>query len=170
MWDGNKVTIINDSLDSEEILDGRSGPYPHERTETKLGILLEYPITGYNRELFDTEKYPATDSENEYIAETPERYLLIQKSSPESYSQLEDELSANTDLMEVQEKVIRTQRNYKLFAGSIKTIGGKNMIGYILITPDMDQSVYCIKYAGLGNFSDIEVESFGIMNDFFINN
>lgn len=169
LWDGEKVEIIDDELDYEDILDGRAGPFYHELIETKLGATLTISNTPYNSNLFDSEHYSATDSEEEYMVETPERYLSVRKSNSDSYSQLEDEFSKDKELMEVYEESI-SQRDFRIFTGKIKTPNGKDMIGVILITPDVDRSVFCIKYAGFGNYSDIQSEGYGFMENFFIDN
>ena len=169
MWDGDKVKIIDDELDSKDIVDGRSGPFALERVETKLGVTLTIFNTPYNSNLFDSEHYPATDTEEEYMVETPERYLSVRISNSDSYSRLEDELTKDTELVEVYEKGI-SQRDYRIFTGKIKTPNNKDMIGFILITPDVDRSVFCIKYAGFGNYSDIQVEGYGFMSSYFIDN
>lgn len=169
VWDGEKAVIIYDQLDSRDILDGRAGPFWHEHYDTKLGISLEVADTGLNSSLFDRGQYPLTDSEEEFMVETPERYLSVIKSDPDSYGLLEDEFSKDTELMEVYEKGL-SQRDYRVFAGKIKTPQGKDMIGVILITPDIDKSVFCIIYAGFGNFSDIQSEGYGMIDTFFIQN
>jgi hypothetical protein len=161
--------ITYDRLDSRSILDGRAGPFPHELYETKLGITLSIANTGLNSNLFDRGQYPPTDSEEEYMIETPERYLSVEKSSPDSYSRLEEELLNDTGLMEIDKEGL-SERDYRAFAGKIKTPQDKDMIGVIVITPDVDKSVFCIKYAGIGNFSDITTEGFGMIRSFFIDN
>ncbi len=169
MWDGDRVKIVDDELDFEDIVDGRAGPFARERFETEFGVTLTIANTPYNSNLFDSEHYPAIDTDVEYLIETPERYLSVRIRDSDSYSQLEDELTKDAELMEVYENRI-SQRDYRIFAGKIKTSKGKDMIGFILITPDVDHSVFCIRYAGFGNYSDIQTEGYGFMRSFFIDN
>lgn len=169
VWDGEKACIIYDELDSRAILDGRAGPFPHVWYETKLGITLNISDTGLNSSLFDSDQYPPTDSEGEFAIETPERYLSVVKSSQDSYSKLEEELLNDAELMEINEKGL-SERDYRVFAGKIRTPQDKDMIGVIVITPDVDGSVFCIKYAGIGNYSDISTEGLGMIHSFFIDN
>jgi len=171
MWDGSKIHVIEDELDSKDILDGRSGPFMIERIETSLGIELRSFCTMHNSELISGLEFPDVDSSGEYRIETFDRYLSLKKYGKEEYESLLEALSRNSGLIEAENGMtIAGNNSHKTFSGLIETESGTVMIGYILLVKGSGDNAYSLAYAGIGNYSDIQVEASQIMNSFLDRN
>jgi hypothetical protein len=159
IWDGEKAQIVDDELDSRDVLDGRYGEFELVTLETGIGFDLVLPKTSHNSDLFMSSEYPPVDTDDEFSIETQDRFLSLKKEGAGTFDQKAAELSSGGGLMESDSSAIKSETGHKLFTGIIKTTSGENMAGFLLLINGED-SVYTFRYAGLGNYSDIRVEAF----------
>lgn len=167
LWDGSKMQVITDELDSGDILDGRFGPFMRVKIETALGITLYSFSTMHNKELFSGSWNPAADNSEEYSIETENRYLSLKKYRKDEYGLLLEVFSKDAGLIELENGSIMTADNsQRIFSGLIETLSGTVMIGYLLLSTGSGDNTFSLVYAGLGNYSDIQVEAMHIMDSF----
>lgn len=159
VWDGNGAQVVYDELDSRSVLDGRYGPFEAVRLETALGAALMGIKTNNNDGLFSADTIPEVDDSSEYRLEISNRYLSLKKSDGSGYTTQAEALSADTGLMELDGTAFKSETEYRLFTGIIGTESGSDMIGFRLLSKGSDGSIYCLTYAGLGNYSDIKTEA-----------
>ncbi len=76
-------------------------------------------------------------------------------------------MSSDSGLMELVDKISNNIEN-RLFTGTIDTALNEKMIGFKLLAKSSEKTAYCLTYAGLGNYSDIEVEAINMFRTFLI--
>lgn len=157
-FDGNKVSLIDDELDSLDVLDGRG--YGAERNTYTVEDLIsfEYPLDF-------TEN--STEEENSYHFINKERNAEILVSQID-YNEAVEELNSNSDFKEKTNCVYLADHNteyfkqYKLYTGI-----QNNKIGFILVFESSLKDVsYMIEVYDIGNLENIKQTAALVMNSF----
>ena len=167
LWDGSTMQVITDELDSKDILDGRFGPFMTIRIETLLGINLYSFCTIHNNDLFSSSAVPDANNSEEYRIETENRFLFIKKHKKDECESLQKAFSDDVRLIELENHGASAPNIFhRKFSGLVETSSGKIMIGYVLLTAELGNNSYSLVYAGIGNYTDIQVEANQILRSF----
>lgn len=158
-WDGKQAFIIKDLLDSKNIRDGRSGPFPSVRLKSNVVKTIFCVQTDLNKELLETNESLLEDSENLLILESYNRYLKLEKFKDITFE--EEIKKIISKYIELKDIVTNNSTYYKVFAGIFHTNNSMEMMG-IKVIYEHSNMLYSLSYAGIGNFSDIKVEAYMI--------
>lgn len=168
IWDGNQATIIQDELDSENIMDGRSGEFRIYNLQTAAGITLPCFVSKNNSELGQYQDHLLVNDECEFKVETSNRYLSLIKLDINAYNEKKNSSLNDPLLIEPTDKRAFGLEESTVLTGIINTESNKNMIGFRLYVKGSKDDAFCLTYAGFGNYSDIKVEAANMFRMFMI--
>lgn len=147
VFENGVLSEVKDELDRENVPEGRLGEFMSITVKAKPGVAIRLPVTKKSESLETAVE--AENSDRAYRIETLDRYLSFEKISATDISTAEGELSSDGDLVRVCDST---------YFGFVKTFDGASMIGVVKVVCRQNGEVYILKYAGLGNFTDIRME------------
>ena len=149
---------IDDPLDRIDVPEGRLGEFRVERVKTKMGVTLQIPVTAASRELADAA--PAEDSDTCYRRFVANRFVALEKTDAIQSASIAADF--HTDNKLAAWKTPEAGEQTAQWAGLLDTEAG-SMLGIIRMISGKDGSVYILRYAGTGNFTDLQMEEAEIM-------
>ena len=162
-WDGESATMIDDELDSFDIVDGRSVSEGSKTYTVDMLIECVYPA--------DFEQVDVDENEPDkchFISKDDEIYVQQISYADEISRFKDDDNYIEIDSLGIREDMLKYFKDYKTFVG-IKEINGVKKAGYVLLFESAlaDRS-YKIEVYGLGNMSIITQEALFVMNQFWV--
>ena len=149
-WDGENLTVIDDALDDDTLMDGRGGEYSISRVKAALGRV--YSI---DREDLLGKDHVLQDDGSCFAAESANRFLQISRQNyAEAKAQYEADLAEKT----ITAWSATAQIDGLCAKGLLTSPNGHTMAGIRVIVAGDDGSALVYSYGGIGNFSDILVE------------
>ena len=152
-WDGEAMTVIDDELDDNTLLDGRGGEYMVSRIVTPFGRI--YSIDSEN---LLSEEVILQNDEDGFLSETEHRYVFVCR-LPQAFADLKAQFESDAAEKKILPITLSLKKEGLCAKSMVTTPGGRTMAGLIVITENEDGTATVYQYAGLGNFSDIEVEA-----------
>ena len=153
VWDGEKLTVVEDEFDNADIMDGRGGEYRYNRLKTPVATV--YSVD--KEDLLSEEKQIQND-DNCFLSQSENRFICISVDD-RSYSQMlelhQSRLGEGT-ILNCEYEWLDNGICEKTF---LEAPDGREMVGLRFIVSSSDSSVKIYEYGGLGNCSDIFAEA-----------
>ena len=149
VFENGTLTEEKDDLDRENVPEGRLGEFMARMVRAKLGVSFRLPVTKKSESLETAEEIENT--EKLYCIETDDRFFSFEKLSCSEFSALENSLSESGELVKVADGDFS-------YLGFVNTYKGVRMVGVVKFIDGSTDDGYVLKYAGLGNFTDIKME------------
>lgn len=153
VWDGEQLTVVDDPLDREGIMDGRGGPYAYNRRKAAITTVYSVDSTG----LLTDEKVVA-DDENGFLAASDTRMIRIARSD-EPFETVVEQHNARVAEGTALEYTMRCQKETVCESALLEAPDGIMMIGVRIFAAAEDGGSMVYEYGGIGNFSTIMVEA-----------
>lgn len=152
----NKMEEIADERDCDSLPEGRLGEFPMERIETEMGLTVILPMTKESRVLEKAKERINLEDKFQIAAET--RLFGVQKIAFSEYEMHLESYQNHEDFI-----LNRDEEKLQEFMGVFNCEEFGRMLGLLSFIHGKE-SVYLVKYAGIGNFTDIRMEQENILN------
>lgn len=159
VYQAGTLEQIEDLMDSSKIPEGRLGEFRLERIKTRMGVILQLPVTKAARELSQT--VPAEDTEICYQRCCANRFFMLKKVDAALSAQITAGLNSDENLTPWETETPNEQMAQ--WIGLVDSGSAGPMLGIVRMIFGKDNFVYLLYYAGIGNFTDIRMEETEIM-------
>ncbi|MBE6985156.1 MAG: hypothetical protein E7434_06060 [Ruminococcaceae bacterium] len=144
IFENDVLSQVEDANDDDRLPEGRLGEFPLLRFHTQMKVPLIVPLTKNSRTLKEAEV--AEDSDCRFLLHSDNRYLCLEKLGTESMQW--ESLESNDEFI---------QKAENEWLGILETPYGK-MLGTVNLLISADNTAVLLTYAGIGNYTDIQME------------
>ena len=151
-WDGTDMTVIEDELDDDGVMDGRGGEYMVSRQKTQIGCIFSVDC-----ENLLSEENNVRNDENCFAVESRNRFLQV-FCPKQKYSQMKEYFKTDIEGRKIAEYALKLDVECLCAKTILTAPSGRLMAGIQVITLDKEDKAIVYQYGGIGNFGQIQVE------------
>ncbi|MBE5961914.1 MAG: hypothetical protein E7256_11150 [Lachnospiraceae bacterium] len=165
IWENGRINEVQDDRDLKDIPEGRFGEFKVERVNTEMGVKLLLPLTEENKKFKNPNETINTGSH--FKIHTENRILELETLTESEYKMMVQACESSKFLYKSSNEENNGLQKYEGMIGEETdgdTHNDKWMLGNVVFFEGQNNEIYAFTYAGIGNYTDIKMESSFILN------